>query len=134
MAKKTIPQLQEVTDVTDNMLFVVDTGSATKKVKKINLVRSFKASVRIISVTAQLLTTDDDYVLFNTGLVSDFTSTLPAIATSDKKVIKVKNIGTGKLVMSAVDVGSTIDGAATLAVGPNQSFTLVCDGTNWFIF
>jgi len=137
MVKKTIPQLQEATSVTDNAYFVFDTGSVTKKIKMINLQKSFKLKTRTIVVTAQSILSDDDTVLFNTpDTAVVMTTTLPAPADVTGRPIRIKNIGPGLLTINTSNPGVIkIDGANTLDLNIQyQSVTLVSDGTNYFIF
>lgn len=136
MVKKTIPQLQEIAVIADNAFFVVDSGSVTKKISKANIKRNLKQAVRHESVTSLTMTTDDDTVIFDTpdapGVMDAY---LPAVADSSGKVLRLHNNGTGALEIYPIDVGATINGAAFLDLGEqNKAATLVCDGSDWFIF
>jgi len=138
MVKKTIPQLQEATDITDNAFFVVDTGSVTKKIKKINIQRSFKDSVRTISTNSQVLTTDDNSIVFDSpdapGTMEAF---LPEVSDSVGKELKLVNKNTGTLTIypNAADTGALISGNPSLDMtGIFVAHGLFCDGTNWYIY
>lgn len=138
MVKKTIPQLQEATTITDNAYFVVDTGSVTKKISKFNLRKGMNnSSVRTISLTGQELTVDDEIVLFDSPdapMGMDFI--LPPADECVGKVLYLKNIGTGLCGGYGNDFGvEMIDGVDTLDLsGLNKAAIIACDGSNWFIF
>ena len=135
MVKKTIPQLGEVTTIPDNAYFVVDNGSVTKKISRINIQKTFKQAARTISIDAQNLTIDDDTVLFSPAEDTTINFILPAAGTAAGKAIRIKNIGLGTLIGSGNDIDEKIDGEDTIDItGLNKSFTLVCNGSNWFIF
>lgn len=135
MVKKTIPQLQEAITVTDTAYFVVDTGSVTKKISKINLFRSFSGSVRHISLTGQTLTTDDETVIFDSpDAPGGMDFTLPPAASFTGKKLYLKNNGTG-LCGGYPQGASKIDGANDIDLsGIYQAVILISDGTNWFRF
>lgn len=138
MVKKTIPQLQEATTITDNAYFVVDTGSVTKKISKLNLRKSMSNSaIRTITLTGQTLSPDDEIVLFaspDAPMGMDFT--LPPADECIGKILYLKNIGTGLCggYGNEFDV-EMIDGVNTLDLsGLNKAAIIACDGSNWFIF
>lgn len=135
MVKKTIPQLQEATSVTDNAFMVVDTGSVTKKISKINLQESMKPKIRTISLTSQELLPTDDTVLFaSPDAPAGMDFTLPDAADYVGKRLFLKNIGTG-LCGGYPQGSSTIDGAADIDIsGLNTAAILVSDGVDWFRF
>ncbi len=137
---KTIPQLQEVTDINDNAYFVVDTGSVTKKISKANLKKNLVEALRTVSANVALASTDDT-VLINTtsaGLPVDLIATLPAVANvvAGKK-ITLKNIGLGTILVNPTGSGvkiydSSSEDSFTLdRVGQSNSF--VWDGSNWYV-
>lgn len=136
MVKKTIPQLQETTTVTDSSYFVVDNGSTTKKISKVNLQKSFTKKTRHQSITSETMTADDDTVIFDSpNSPAGMDAYLPAVTGLSGKEIKIHNNGTGKLQILPTGVGVKINGAAFLNMdGLNMAHTLVCDGANWFIF
>lgn len=62
-----------------------------------------------------------------------FTINLPAAASSTGKIYNIKNKGSGTVTIDA-NSAETIDGAATLNLTVQyESYTIICDGTEWFI-
>lgn len=72
-------------------------------------------------------TASTDYVYFCSGTI---TLTLPT-AVSNLNRYTVKNTGTGVITV-ATSASQTIDGSPTLSItGPNQSYEVVSNNTNW---
>lgn len=137
MVKKTIPQLQEATDITDNAYLVVDTGSVTKKISKGNLQKTFKQKQRTITLTSQTISKDDDTIFMDSpDSPMGMDVNLPPAAECDGKVLRIKNINTGMCGIYGNDYGvEKIEGQNEYDLsGLNKAVTLVCDGSNWFIF
>lgn len=79
-------------------------------------------------------TTADDIVIFDTALNDTVTGTLFTAVGNDAKQIKCKNNGVGRLAI-ALNGTETLDGESDVVYFdvPMISFTIVSDGTNWFI-
>ena len=62
--------------------------------------------------------------------------TLPAVALSNKRVIRIKKTdSSANLVTVDGNASDTIDGALTKILGfQYQALTLICDGVTWHIF
>ena len=74
-------------------------------------------------------TANTEYVYLVSGLT---TVTLPS-AASNTNIYHIKRIGTSTITLNTTG-GATIDGVASKNInGQYQSYTLVSDGTNWFI-
>lgn len=78
-----------------------------------------------------------DYTAVTTdkALTADgtFTITLYAASGNNGRVLEIKNIGTGIITIDG-NGAELIDGQATLTLdGQYFSYTLVCDGTGWYI-
>lgn len=88
----------------------------------------------VTKVATDTLVLTEDVILVDASGGS-VTLNLPAAATAGRKIYNVKKIdGTGNSVIIDADSTETIDGALTLStVTQYESFTIVCDGTAWYI-
>lgn len=71
---------------------------------------------------------------FNKSLIctGSWTQTLTAAATlGDGFVFHIRNAGTGTITIDP-NSSETIDGATTIAVGPGESFAVVCNGSAFY--
>lgn len=67
-----------------------------------------------------------------TAGVGGFTVTLPAVVANEQVIVKKIDSGAGNITISPAS--GTIDGQSTVVINMQyQSFTLVSDGTNWFV-
>lgn len=134
---KTIPALQEIEDITDNAYFVVDTGSVTKKIKKLNLKMNLIDGIRSVSADTNLASTDDS-LLVNTA-IGTVIVTLPAGGTiPNGKKYMIKNIGGGAITVTPTGGGvkifqdSLVDTFSMDTIG--QSNTFHWNGAHWYVF
>lgn len=101
MAKKTIPQLQAATSITDNADFVIDTGSVTKKIK-MSIIREFIRSGQILKKSVATSTPDyeidddTDTLIFTPGSADVFVY-LPKGVDGKQVTVKRKGIDTGEV-------------------------------------
>lgn len=64
---------------------------------------------------------------------SSITITLPPAGSAGSgKVFRIKNIHSTLATLN-VTSGGTIDGSTSVAIRQNEAFTVVSDGTNWYI-
>ncbi len=133
---KTIPALQEIEDITDSAYFVVDTGSVTKKIKKINLRKNLVDSIRSVSADTNLATTDDS-VLVNTAS-GTIQITLPSGSTiPNGKKYMLKNIGGGIIQVNPSGSAKIFDDSLEDNFSMDiigQSKTFHWNGTHWYVF
>ena len=61
-----------------------------------------------------------------------WTLTLYAGAGNDGRYLYVKNAGTGTITIDGAGA-ETIDGSATLSIGPGAAVLLRCDGASWAV-
>jgi hypothetical protein len=88
----------------------------------------------VASKTANYTATAAEHVILCDPTGGSFTITLPAAATAGSgKVLVVKNIAGSNTVTIDADGSETIDGAATAVVYFGASYTIICNGTAWFI-
>ncbi|HDO36187.1 MAG TPA: hypothetical protein ENH07_07840 [Nitrospirae bacterium] len=86
-------------------------------------------SYTIASTDYTVLVDDDDVDVTGTVVVG-----LPAAASSSGRILNIKRIGSSQTVQLDGDGAETIDGAATKdLLSQNDSITIQCDGTGWFI-
>ncbi len=84
----------------------------------------------VTSKTGAYTATINDYVILCNGT---FTVTLPAAASSNGCVLQIKNTGTGTITIDG-NGSEVIDGNTTIDISIQyQSYTVVCDGTAWYI-
>lgn len=103
------------------------TLSATANVKSIVQANLYTIQAKSASYTA----VNGDVVLCTAG-AGGFTVTLPAVGAGRQVIVKKIDNGVGTITISPAS--GTIDGAANAAITTqNQSYTAVCDGTNWFL-
>lgn len=143
MVKKTIPQLQEVTSISDSTWLVVDTGSVTKKIKKSNLQNSLRQKIRIIDTSGELIDPEDDVIFLDTGSDPDAAKSvyLPDPAGLEGKIFYIKATNVGDLIVFQYGIsgsgpsGTEIDGSTDSPIFTSgyATLTLVTDGTDWFI-
>lgn len=89
------------------------------------------------AATYDLVETDDTLLVTYTGTGAVTSLTLPTAQTVAGRTIVIKdaggNAGTNNITIDT-EGAQTIDGAATLVISSDyESFTLTCDGSNWFI-
>lgn len=91
--------------------------------------------VSIRTITASASVADSDVVLLVDATAGAVTVTLPAAASSSGRVLYVKKTdASGNAVTLDGNASETIDGATTLAIATQyQSYTVICDGTGWWI-
>jgi len=84
--------------------------------------------------TGTTLTRSHRTVLCNATAVA-FTVTLPASANSKYQIYEIKKIdSTGNAVTIDGNAAETIDGDLTKSLNlQNESITIQCDGSNWYI-
>ena len=82
--------------------------------------------------SATTLDNTHNIILCNTG---SYTVTLPAASSNTNRVYTIKNIDTdGDNITIDGNASETIDGSTTYVLSTyNQTITIACDGTNWFI-
>jgi len=86
----------------------------------------------IATKTSNYAVSDSDFAILVDASTADITVTLPAASSSVGRVLNIKKIDntTNALIIA----GATIDGQATISVSkPYDSYTLVCNGTAWYI-
>jgi hypothetical protein len=111
---------QKITNVADP----TDAQDAATK----NYVDTLKDTI-VSKTSAYTATINDDVILCN----GTFTVTLPVASTATGCKLNIKNIGTGTITIDG-DGSETIDGATTVDIATQyNSFTLVCDGSAWYI-
>jgi len=86
-----------------------------------------------VIATPYAVSASDDVVLVNVGIPS--TINLPQAALSVGKILMIKKIDAGGVLVTIDAFGAeTIDGSTTLTTTvQNESFTLGCNGTSWYI-
>jgi len=99
--------------------------------------------VRTFAETTSVVTSVDgatyavlaaDSVLLCDADTGDLTITLPAVASSDKRIVQVKKITAANSVIIDGNAGETIDGDTTVTITTRYtSLTLACDGSAWHI-
>lgn len=89
---------------------------------------SFNASVLSTAANLNITTAYRDYYIKGTATLT--LSLLGAVDAGEGFTFSVQNTGTG-IVTIDPDLSETINGAATLALSPNQWAIVTCDGTNW---
>lgn len=87
------------------------------------------------SVTATGSVAASDYAIMVDATTAAVTINLPAAASNTGRVLNVKKIdASGNAVTLDGNASETIDGATTLAIATQyQSYTVICDGTGWWI-
>ena len=108
----------------------IDTIATLKNIRNISTASGLVVSIISISSSQTLgNTANTEYVYLVNGLT---TVTLPS-AASNTNIYHIKRIGTSTITLNTTG-GATIDGVASKNInGQYQSYTLVSDGTNWFI-
>ena len=130
MAKKTIPQLQLATSVTDNVDLVIDTGSVTKKVKLStikNFIRTGEIPKTIVSSSTPAYQINDitDMLVFTTPGAGTETIYLPLGVEGKQVTIKKGGLTAGEIIIAPkVGSGDLTDTAWDLnAIGDSVTFT-----------
>lgn len=87
------------------------------------------------SVTATGSVAASDYAIMVDATSAAVTINLPAAASNTGRVLNVKKVdASGNAVTLDGNASETIDGATTLAIATQyQSYTVICDGTGWWI-
>lgn len=83
----------------------------------------------VTKTTNYTVTTADTVVLAN----GTITITLTSAVGAEGRVYTVKNIHASATATIAAPGGATIDGVASLAIGPKESITVIADGANWWV-
>ncbi len=86
-----------------------------------------------LTITADAILVSSTRAVLIDAAAGDITATLPALLDGD--VFDIKRLdATANAVTIATPGAETIDGAVTLLI-PSQylSFTLLCDGTSWYL-
>ncbi len=73
-------------------------------------------------------TTADQVILCNSGAM---TINLFSVAGNSGRTVQIKKVDAGAGIVSIVGSAATIDGSSILLIAQNESYDLVCDGTNW---
>lgn len=135
MPDKRISELTELaTAESTDVLPIVNSGE-TKKITTANLLGSFAPDFDYVAIDD----TDSPYAL--AGHISivladttggDITVDLPAAAGSDKRIVWIKNIGSGTLTIDGSGA-EEIDAETTQLLTQYSTAQLVCDGSEWWI-
>lgn len=143
MAQKRINDLQLRSDFDATCNFPSDdlvqtwrvTGAQVLAYIQANLDKNDVRKVPVSSKTSAYTALVTDDVLLVDATSGAFTVTLPTVATSTGKILKLKKIDSSVNAITIDGNGAeTIDGAATIAlVEQYESLSLVCNGTAWFI-
>lgn len=92
-----------------------------------------KGSMQLLSVVSKTstytATLSDDVILCS----GTWTLSLYAASGNAGKVLWIKNTGTGSITIDP-NASETLDGAGTKVLSAKDAFTLICDGSNWWIF
>ncbi len=112
---------------------VIDVGAGILNLPATKIV-GFHSAITTKTDTNYTLTVNDDTVLFDTGATTR-TATLPAASTVTGKIYHIKKIDSGAGFVTIDGNGSeTIDGDLTPDITAQyESFTIVCDGSNWHV-
>lgn len=101
---------------------VVTTGTFSQPV-----VSGLKVNVTTTAIDYTALQTDDVIIV-----TSNKTITLPAVASSNKKILTIKRVTLVGSVTVDGNASEAIDGAANFTLDFNyESATLICDGVTW---
>jgi len=87
------------------------------------------------AITANTTLTRSHRTVLCDSSAGTFTVTLPAAANAKYQIYEIKKTDTsGIAVLIDGNAAETIDGALTKALNlQNESITIQCDGTNWYI-
>jgi len=88
------------------------------------------ANEQVTSKTSNYTPTEDDYFINCTS--GTFTISLPNALDLSGKVYEIKNSGTGIITVDG-DGLETVDGEETQYIYEDESFTLICDGSGWYV-
>jgi len=84
---------------------------------------------KVVAVTGTYQALEDDGIILANGT---FTITLPAVASSNNKRLRIINIGDGVITIDGKDA-EEIDGKSSVTISAkNSSLTFVSDGSDWF--
>jgi hypothetical protein len=91
--------------------------------------------VQIVSKTADYTATESDHVILVDASGGAVTINLPAAAGANGRMYQIKKTdSSGNAVTIDGNGAETIDGATTLSTTTQyQSFTIVCDGSGWWV-
>ncbi len=91
--------------------------------------------VAVVSKTANYTATVNDYVILVDASGGAVTITLPAASTVSGRLYNIKKTdSSANAVILDGNAAETVDGSATISTTTQyQSFTVVCDGTQWWV-
>lgn len=91
--------------------------------------------LNVRSVTGNAVVAASDYTLLMDAFTTPVNVILPSVATSNKRILTIKKIDASANIVTITPTGGAqIDYAATLDITTFlQSFTIQCNGTNWWV-
>lgn len=135
MAQKTIPQLQEATEIDENTLIPIDSGTQSFKISADNFakgLRSLLLTARTVTENTAILASDE--VIFSDSSSGDLTHALPPIEDTIGQTKIVKDVGDGSHTTTIQgDDTDEIDGENVYPtpLGKNDAIRLYNDGSSW---
>ncbi len=119
----------ETANITDERSDAANGGYARFK-----MVHGWNPAEIVIKSANYSVSLPDKWILVSTPS-GDVTITLPAASSCSGRAITIKKVDVVAHVVFVETAGSeTIDGASNLGIGnPNEAFTVVSNGSNWFI-
>ena len=114
-------------DVADLLLVYDDSGTAYKRMTRANLFKLIVTDVSSSTYTAD----DDDQVILADATSNNIVVTL---TTGAGRVFHVKKVDSSSNTVTLSPSSGNIDGGSTKVLASQyNSFTVACDGTNWWV-
>lgn len=105
------------------------------RIKVGSIIDAGSFSAKVTSTTTALTLTSSHYTVLCNASGGTFTITLPTAVGISGRIYNIKKIdSTGNAVTIDGNAAETIDGDTTKSLNlQNESITIQCDGSNWYI-
>ena len=122
-------------DNADFVLIYDDSASAYRKMTRANFLAGLSSLEQVNSYSSDhnASVSSDDVLVVN-ATSGNVTITLPAVGTANGKKFNIKKIDASGFSVIIDGNGALIDGSGSISTTTQyESFTVVCDGTQWWI-